>query len=48
MVPLQIVYVNENKSSKQSMASFRFGGGTLQGHLLVSSFTIDEIYFCKA
>lgn len=36
MMPLQVVYVNEHRPSKQSMASFRFGGGTLQGHLLVS------------
>ncbi|KAL6224432.1 hypothetical protein ACLB2K_003287 [Fragaria x ananassa] len=46
MMPLQIVYVNENKSSKQSMASFRFGGGTLQGHLLAGeerfSIELDE------
>jgi hypothetical protein len=36
MMPLQIVYVNESRSSKKDMASFCFGGGTLQGHLLVS------------
>ncbi|XP_052308803.1 UPF0548 protein At2g17695 isoform X1 [Populus trichocarpa] len=34
MMPLQIVYVNESRSSKKDMASFCFGGGTLQGHLL--------------
>ncbi|PRQ31522.1 hypothetical protein RchiOBHm_Chr5g0036401 [Rosa chinensis] len=32
MMPLQIVYVNENK--QQSMTSFCLGGGTFQGHLL--------------
>ncbi|XP_061998408.1 UPF0548 protein At2g17695 isoform X1 [Rosa rugosa] len=46
MMPLQIVYVNENRSSKESMASFRFGGGTLQGHLLAGeerfSIELDE------
>lgn len=35
MMPLQVVYVTENKNSKKG-ASFSFGGGTLQGHLLVS------------
>ncbi|XP_034225210.1 UPF0548 protein At2g17695 isoform X1 [Prunus dulcis] len=46
MMPLQVVYVNENRPSKQSMASFRFGGGTLQGHLLAGeerfSIELDE------
>ncbi|KAM2064961.1 hypothetical protein EV1_027776 [Malus domestica] len=46
MMPLQVVYVNENKRSKQAMASFRFGGGTLQGHLLAGeerfSIELDE------
>ncbi|KAL2938993.1 hypothetical protein RDABS01_022442 [Bienertia sinuspersici] len=34
MMPLQVVYVNECKSSGKMKASFSFGGGTLQGHLL--------------
>lgn len=46
MMPLQVVYVNENKRSKQAMASFRFGGGTLQGHLLVSSFSLGSVMPC--
>lgn len=36
VMPLQVVYVNDNKSSGKAKASFSFGGGTLQGHLLVS------------
>lgn len=46
MMPLQIVYVNESRSSKKDMASFCFGGGTLQGHLLAGeerfSIEMDE------
>lgn len=46
MMPLQIVYVNESRSSKKDMASFCFGSGTLQGHLLAGeerfSIEIDE------
>ncbi|XP_021735479.1 UPF0548 protein At2g17695 isoform X1 [Chenopodium quinoa] len=34
MMPLQVVYVNENKRSGKMKASFSFGSGTLQGHLL--------------
>ncbi|GFS35827.1 hypothetical protein Acr_00g0042380 [Actinidia rufa] len=34
MMPLQVVYVNENKNAKKAVASFGFGSGTLQGHLL--------------
>ncbi|GAB4833518.1 hypothetical protein Ancab_031762 [Ancistrocladus abbreviatus] len=34
VMPLQMVYVNENKSAEKSKASFSFGSGTLQGHLL--------------
>lgn len=37
MMPLQVVYVNENKRTKKSVASFSFGSGTLAGHLLVSA-----------
>lgn len=36
MMPLQVVYVNENRSPKKAVASFGFGSGTLSGHLLVS------------
>jgi hypothetical protein len=36
-MPLQVAYVNEIKyDSKKPRASFAFGSGTLQGHLLVS------------
>lgn len=40
IMPLQVVYVNENTraKTKKSSASFGFGSGTLQGHLLVSTF----------
>ncbi|PIA32885.1 hypothetical protein AQUCO_04300077v1 [Aquilegia coerulea] len=35
MMPLQVAYVNETKfDSKKLKASFGFGSGTLQGHLL--------------
>ncbi|XP_059642816.1 UPF0548 protein At2g17695 [Cornus florida] len=34
MMPLQMVYVNENRNTKNAVASFSFGSGTLQGHLL--------------
>lgn len=34
MMPLQIAYVIENKSTGKVKASFSFGSGTLQGHLL--------------
>ncbi|GAY53853.1 hypothetical protein CUMW_152160 [Citrus unshiu] len=33
-LPLQIVYVNESIRKKKTAASFGFGSGTLQGHLL--------------
>lgn len=36
MMPLQMVYVNDKKKSGKINASFGFGSGTLQGHLLVS------------
>ncbi|KAI5684035.1 hypothetical protein M9H77_05263 [Catharanthus roseus] len=46
VMPLQVVYVNDNKSSGKAKASFSFGGGTLQGHLLAGeerfSMTLDE------
>ncbi|XP_060674809.1 UPF0548 protein At2g17695 isoform X4 [Ziziphus jujuba] len=45
MMPLKVVYVDE-KSTKQSKASFCFGSGTLQGHLLAGeerfSIELDE------
>ncbi|KAF7809566.1 UPF0548 protein [Senna tora] len=34
MMPLQVVYVNESRTKKNRMASFGFGSGTLDGHLL--------------
>ncbi|KAK9284209.1 hypothetical protein L1049_023378 [Liquidambar formosana] len=46
MMPLQVVYVNENRNPKKLMASFGFGSGTLQGHLLAGeerfSIELDE------
>ncbi|CAH9089679.1 unnamed protein product [Cuscuta europaea] len=37
MMPLQVLYVNDQTKNKDKgmMASFSFGSGTLQGHLLV-------------
>lgn len=41
MMPLQVVYVNETKTSKKRRAaSFGFGSGTLHGHLLVTTFSL--------
>ncbi|KAL9229953.1 hypothetical protein vseg_005361 [Gypsophila vaccaria] len=34
MMPLEVVYVNENKNGGKVKSSFSFGSGTLQGHLL--------------
>ncbi|XP_074274101.1 UPF0548 protein At2g17695 [Silene latifolia] len=46
MMPLQVVYVNENKSAAKVKSSFSFGSGTLQGHLLAGeerfSVELDE------
>ncbi|XVF59865.1 hypothetical protein PTKIN_Ptkin07bG0310000 [Pterospermum kingtungense] len=48
MMPLQVVYVKENKMAKKkkAVASFGFGSGTLQGHLLAGeerfSIELDE------
>ncbi|KAH9662473.1 UPF0548 protein [Citrus sinensis] len=45
-LPLQIVYVNESIRKKKTAASFGFGSGTLQGHLLAGeerfSIELDE------
>ncbi|KAK3409010.1 hypothetical protein EUGRSUZ_J01132 [Eucalyptus grandis] len=38
VMPLEVVFVNESQKSKKGVASFRFGGGTHKGHLLVSNF----------
>ena len=35
VMPLQIVYVNENRGTNMARTCFSFGSGTLQGHLLV-------------
>jgi hypothetical protein len=40
MMPLQVVYVDEKKKANKAMVSFGFGSGTLQGHLLVSAFSL--------
>lgn len=45
MMPLQVVYVNETKTTKNRGASFGFGSGTLQGHLLVTSFSLILLIF---
>ncbi|GKV44162.1 hypothetical protein SLEP1_g51370 [Rubroshorea leprosula] len=46
MMPLQVVYVKENRNAKKAVASFGFGSGTLQGHLLAGeerfSIELDE------
>lgn len=46
MMPLQVVYVSDNRNSKNAVASFSFGSGTLKGHLLAGeerfSITLDE------
>lgn len=46
MMPLQIAYVDEDKSAKKVKASFSYGSGTLQGHLLAGeerfSLELDE------
>ncbi|KAK3410541.1 UPF0548 protein At2g17695 [Eucalyptus grandis] len=47
VMPLEVVFVNESQKSKKGGAlggaSFRFGGGTLKGHLLAGeeSFSIE-------
>lgn len=38
MMPLQVAYVNETTKATKPVASFSYGSGTLQGHLLVSIF----------
>jgi lipoprotein signal peptidase len=45
MMPLQVVYVNETRATKNRGASFGFGSGTLQGHLLVTSFSLILLVF---
>lgn len=46
MMPFQVVYVNESVRKKKAAASFGFGSGTLQGHLLAGeerfSIELDE------
>ncbi|KAL8532113.1 hypothetical protein ACS0TY_008649 [Phlomoides rotata] len=46
LLPLKVAYVNESSSSKNAVASFSFGGGTLHGHMLAGeerfSITMDE------
>ncbi|XP_042988388.1 UPF0548 protein At2g17695 isoform X1 [Carya illinoinensis] len=34
MMPLEVVYVHETRKASKALASFGFGSGTLQGHLL--------------
>lgn len=47
VMPLQIVYVNENRDSNMARTCFSFGSGTLQGHLLVSCsfFNFSPFFF---
>ncbi|XP_010266946.1 PREDICTED: UPF0548 protein At2g17695 [Nelumbo nucifera] len=46
MMPLQVAYIKENRDRKKPKASFGFGSGTLQGHLLAGeerfSIEMDE------
>ncbi|GMH24202.1 hypothetical protein Nepgr_026045 [Nepenthes gracilis] len=46
MLPLQVLYVNENEGTNKLKASLSFGSGTLQGHLLAGeerfSVELDE------
>ncbi|PKI59943.1 UPF0548 protein At2g17695 [Punica granatum] len=34
VMPLEVLYVNDNRNPKKGVASFSFGSGTLRGHLL--------------
>lgn len=43
LMPLQVVYINESRRAKKPVASFGFGSGTLQGHLLVSVFFLAAV-----
>ncbi|KAG5549322.1 hypothetical protein RHGRI_014616 [Rhododendron griersonianum] len=45
MMPLQVVCVNEENKTKKAGASFGFGSGTLQGHVLVSCSWLVVIAF---
>lgn len=45
MMPLQVVYVDEIRNPKKVAASFGFGSGTLQGHLLVSVSSLVVVVF---
>ncbi|XP_027346837.1 UPF0548 protein At2g17695 isoform X2 [Abrus precatorius] len=45
MMPLQVVYVNETKIAKNRAATFGFGSGTLDGHLLFAVYLV--MVFCK-
>ncbi|KAL6520809.1 hypothetical protein OROMI_026240 [Orobanche minor] len=46
LMPLEVVYVDETRQSGNAVASFSYGCGTLQGHLLAGeecfSITMDE------
>ena len=45
MMPLKVAYVDEKRRTKKTTPSFSFGSGTLQGHLLVSTFYICMYVF---
>lgn len=34
-MPLKVVYVDDSRNQRNAVASYSFGSGTLQGHLLV-------------
>ncbi|KAI4325785.1 hypothetical protein MLD38_031152 [Melastoma candidum] len=46
VMPLEVVYVTENRNKKKGIALYRFGSGTLRGHLLAGeerfSIELDE------
>ncbi|XP_035538594.1 UPF0548 protein At2g17695 isoform X1 [Juglans regia] len=46
VMPLEVVYVHETRKANKALASFGFGSGTLQGHLLAGeerfSIELDE------
>ncbi|KAH6807972.1 outer envelope protein [Perilla frutescens var. frutescens] len=46
LMPLKVVYVDDSRNQRNAVASYSFGSGTLQGHLLAGeecfSITMDE------
>lgn len=48
MMPLEVVYVHDKRKANKALASFGFGSGTLQGHLLVSAFSLVKSHIMPA